>query len=325
MTNRIRNGDASAGARPLLRPSVVELDYEHIDPRNVDIAFLERSLAALRGLPLGGNIRVVVTSQMDASLASRVDRCYSGPFRQQRIIGRVTAKTVTDLSSSTEILLDATTLLPGVRDHLDGSVERLLLHEGHHLVLRDRSEDAHACVRPARAADPAIEAFVWMGALALEEFRIEYALCREGEFGVSYEQQLPAMLSDWHAGLADTGANWNATNAQRTLEMTNEIITRAAYVAAEHVCGNEVSEEILANSHWRSLVGDCWPTLLHVVESVPSAEQRLRPTELARAVRDMAALAEVWCERIGFKLCADAAGLSLLPLNETSSADRPAA
>lgn len=325
MMSRPQRQDATAGATPLVRRSVVEVDYEFVDPRNLDAAFLERSLAALRELPLGGNIRVVVTSQMDASLASRVDQRYSGPFQQRRIIGLVTAKTVTDLSSSTEILLDAITLQTDVRDHLDGSVERLLLHEGHHLVLRDQGEDAHECVRSACSADFAGEASAWMGALALEEFRIECALCREGEFGVPYEQQLPAMLSDWHAGLADAGANWNTNSAQRTLEMTNEIITRAAYVAAEHLCGNPVSQTILENSHWQSLVGGCWPMLLRVVEAIPSAEQRLRPTELDAAVRDMAAVAEAWCERIGFRLCAEADGFSVLPLNEIESVDRSAA
>jgi hypothetical protein len=325
MTSPPQRQDATAGATPPVRRSVVEVDYEFVEPRNVDAAFLDRSLAALRELPLGGNIRVVVTSQMDASLASRVDQRYSGPFQQRRIIGRVTAKTVTDLSSSTEILLDAITLQADVRDHLDGSVERLLLHEGHHLVLRDRGEDAHECVRSAGTADFAAEAFLWMGALALEEFRIECAMCREGEFGVPYERQLPAMLSDWHAGFAEAGTSWNANSAQRTLEMTNEIITRAAYVAAEHLCGNPISPVIVESIHWQSLVGGCWPLLLRVVEAIPPAEQPMRPTELQAAVRDMAALAEAWCRHIGFTLCPEDDGFSVLPLNEIQSADRSAA
>jgi hypothetical protein len=325
MTDRAQRRDATAGVTPLDRRSVVEVDYEFVDPRNVDTAFLNRSIAALRGLPLGGNIRVVVTSQMDTSLALRVDRCYSGPFRQQRIIGRVTAKTVTDLSSSPEILLDAITLQPDVRDHLDGSVERLLLHEGHHLVLRDRGEDAHECVRKANAADSAEEAALWMGALALEEYRIECALCREGEFGVPYERQLPPMLGEWRSALAAAGEAWNAMQAQRTLELTNEIITRAAYVAAEHVCGNVVPEAIVGSDDWASLVGECWPMLLRIVDAAPSAESRLQPPKLSALVREMAALAEVWCERIGFSLCVEADGLFVLPLTEIASADRPAA
>jgi hypothetical protein len=164
-----------------------------------------------------------------------------------------------------------------------------------------------------------------MGALALEEYRIECALCREGEFGVPYERQLPPMLSDWCSALAAAGVRWNAIQAQRTLEVTNEIMTRAAYVAAEHMCGNAVPEAILGSDDWASLVGECWPMLLRIVETVPSAESPLEPTKLGALVREMAALAEVWCERIGFNLCAEADELFVVPLTEIASADRPAA
>lgn len=316
--------DSTRGEIPRSPRPVTELDYEYVDSRNLDARFLVNALAPLQELPLTGNIRVVVTSRMDASLAARVEDCYSGPFQQSRIMGRVTAKTVTDQSSSTEILVDAAALQPEARLHVDGSLERVLGHEGRHLVLREKGEDAHSCIRALCPADAVEEALGWMGALAVEEYRIEAALCERGEYGISYDEQLPPALEEWHQALAVAGEKWGSGQGSAVLELTNEIITRSAYVAAAHRFGRPLAEATTNGEHWASLIGETWLVLLRLTEEIPSADVRVEQKVLVPIVRDVAALAQVWCKRIGFEIASDGEGLFLWPLN-VAAADRPAA
>jgi len=213
--------ESSSAAHQVRNQVVVEIDFEHVDRVRVDAVILEREVAPLWKLPLPGNIRVVVTGEMRKSLAARVDRCYSDPFQQERIIGRVTAKTVTDLTSSTEILVDACVLQPHVHPHLDGPLRRLLCHEGHHLVLRHNGEDAHSAVRAARPSDLAAEAITWIAALAVEEFRIESALVADGLHGVPYDVQLPPALEDWHRELTIAGKCWGTGEGDKVLGIAN--------------------------------------------------------------------------------------------------------
>jgi hypothetical protein len=320
-----RGGDSSAGAPQLLRHPVVELGFEYVDERNVDRAFLEQAMTPLRELPLAGNIRVVVTSQMDDSLAARVNERYIEPFHQGRIIGRVTAKTVTDQSSSTEILLDAAALLPNVRLHIDGGIQRLLGHEGHHLVLRDRGEDARSCVRATCANENTAEGAIgWIAALAVEEYRIEAALCAQGVYGLSYDDELPPALFDWYETLAVAGEFWGSGQGERILTVTNEIITRSAHVAAAHRFGHPLTDSTLSSSHWTALIGHSWQKLLLLTERIPPATARVELPELTAMVRDVAGLVGSWCKLIGFELVTDTDGFYLWPLNVVS-VDRSAA
>jgi hypothetical protein len=296
------------------RLAVVELGFEFVDERNVDIAFLQDALSSLRGLPLAGNVRVVVTSEMARSLAARIDRYYSTPFHQKRIMGRVTAKTVTDHASSTEILVDAVALQPDVRSHVDASLERVLAHEGRHLVLRQRGEDAHSCVR---ALSPTPEDLtIWIAALAIEEYRIETALCANGSFSLAYEHVLPGALDDWSAALTTAMDKWGSNQGPILLELANEIITRSAYVAAAHHNGEPLGNALLSHPAWTKLVGECWDDLLELTQHAPSADETVEMDDLLRIITEAARLVASWCAHLGFRIDADEGGPYLIAVEE---------
>src|SRR5437879_6379261 len=75
------NEDADASESGATTSATFEIGFEYVNPANVDQARLGQALTPLSSIPLTGNVRVVVTSDMAESLASRVQSSYSGPFR----------------------------------------------------------------------------------------------------------------------------------------------------------------------------------------------------------------------------------------------------
>jgi hypothetical protein len=324
------NASISEPADHSSRPPTIEVSFEHVHPRNLDCRLLERATTHLAELPLGGNVRVVVTSQLDDSLEARLDSTYTVPFRKNRVgVGRVIAKTVTDKTSSTEILLDAIALLPGVRDHTDVSLGRLLSHEGLHLVLRARGEDAHTIVRTLlRPRDAVEETLYWMAALALEEYRIERYLCGCGSFATEpYELEMPRILEDYYDAFAHVALSWGAADREvgrEVVEMTNDLMSKVAFVAAEHKVRGAISDSVVGSLHWRALIGPAWTELVRAGADIPDASVALPELELKAAVEAFAAVAAAWCEHIGFRLDIDG-GLCVAPLHVEEAAPVPAA
>jgi hypothetical protein len=186
-------------------------------------------------------------------------------------------------------------------------------------VLRDRGEDANACVRALGELDPARKTFAWMAALAVEEYRIESALCQAEHQATPYDEQLPPVLAEWLAIVEEAGASWGPDKAVPIIQTTSEIITRCAYVAAEEHFGTPLKAAVTESEEWRYLVGDCWPRLLAVMKDLPCADVSLSEDELTSKVRDVAALVQEWCDAIGFELSSEDGDLCVMPLNEVAS------
>lgn len=310
-----------ADPSPEVPPAIIEIDFEYVHRDNVDCEILERTAVVLKALPLSGNIRIVVTSQMDDSLSSRISETYSVPFRQMRTgVGFVTAKTVTDKSSSTEILVDARALLPGVREHTDVSLGRLLQHEGLHIVMRQREEDAHTVVRTMEAGKDCAEVeLLWMGALALEELRIERSLCSRGSFATEpYSEEMPRILVDLYDAFADLGNCWGSPGAetgQKTVELVGYLMSKVAFVAAEQLVHAAIPEETIDSRDWRALIGPNWDELMRLGREVPDALSPLGAKERAAAAERVATIAAAWCEHIGIRLEDDNGELCVVPLH----------
>jgi hypothetical protein len=301
--------DADASEAGATTSATIEIDFEYVNPANVDQATLEQALAPLASIPLTGNVRVVVTSDMAESLASRVQSSYSDPFRVDRVgAGRVTAKTVTDLAASTEILIDAVALLPDLRGHTEISLRRLMRHEGLHLLLRLHSEDAHSVVRALEPCNEADKSYYWMAALALEEFRIERHLCSRGSFvSESYDDEMPRVLHDYYSEFETVARSWGSDSDApvRILSMTNDLVSKVAFVVGQHDVRPAVSDAVIGSLHWRAMIGPAWNAFRASVTSVPDAGERLTAEQLKPIVVEFAAVVASWCEHIGFRLLDD--------------------
>jgi hypothetical protein len=255
---------------------------------------------------------------MAASLASRVQSSYSGPFRVDRVgAGRVTAKTVTDLAASTEILIDAVALLPDLRGHTEITLRRLVWHEGLHLLLRRHLEDAHSVVRALEPCNAADKSYYWMAALALEEFRIERYLCGLGSFvSESYDDEMPRILADYYAAFEKVGKSWHSNpEPTRILSMANGLVSKVAFVVGEQGVRPAVSDAVIGALHWRALIGPAWDAFQASMIAVPDAGERLTTEQLRLIVVEFAGVVASWCERIGFELLNEG-GLYLKPLYE---------
>lgn len=315
------NGDASATSPS---PTTVEVGFEFVHPANVDRDRLERAVAPLKRLQLAGSIRVVVTSDMPASLAPRVQPSYSAPFRVDRVgAGRVIAKTVTDLSSSTEILLDAVVLQPELREHTEMSLVRLIEHEGLHLLLRSRGEDAHSLERALATSSEADVAYLWLAALAIEEFRIERCICARGSFASeSYAEEMPRVLADYREAFDAAGAAWgvNPDAPGDVVAMTNDLMSKVACMVAQNDFDPAVSETLLASKDWRDFVGATWGKFVACAADIPDAGHALDgQTARDLVMRFMNGVVRPWCKQLGFIL-RDEGGLVVEPLTEVGAA-----
>lgn len=309
--------DADAGRGVSERDALAPIDIscEHVHPDNVDKAMIERAAIPLRRLPLREAPRIVVTGDLEASYGERVSRFFADPFRQERLVGRVIAKTVTDKDSSTVILLDAAALEPGVRN--SGTLSRLLLHEGLHLLLRDRGEDAHAAVRDMNPSSEIDTILYWIAALALDEYRVETQLCGEGNFlTISLEAELTSILAAYRSVFDEIGANWGEAAAQRLLPLASGLMDKLALAAAENKVRVGLGERLLENEDWKGFIGDHWMRMRMVLERLPAAKTKMAADDLFVAIRSLAAIAAGWCEQLGFRL-EDDGGLCLQPLRQS--------
>ena len=315
------NGDASATSPS---PTTVEVGFEFVHPANIDRDRLELAIAPLKRLPLGGSVRVVVTSDMRASLALRVQPSYSAPFRVDRVgAGRVIAKTVTDLSSSTEILLDAVVLQPELREHTEMSLARLIEHEGLHLLLRSRGEDAHSLERALATSNEADVAYLWLAALVVEEFRIERCICARGSFVTeTYADEMSRVLADYRTAFDLAGSAWGSPDAAAdVVAMTNDLMSKVACMAAQHEFDPAVNETLLASKDWREFVGTAWNKFVACASEIPDASNALDDQAASvLVVRFMNGVVRPWCKQLGFILH-DEGGLVVEPLTEVGAVD----
>jgi hypothetical protein len=310
---RTEGADASAD-RVVTAPSI-NVSFEYVHPNNVDLDRLDRALQPLRGLQLAGSVQVVVTSDLAASHKSRVHKKWSAPFDVDRVgTGRVIAKAVTDQDASTAILLDAVVLLPSMQGHTDMSSPRLVWHEGIHLLLRDRGEDAHTLVEHGRAAtsSEAERTLMWMSALALEEYRIERALCEIGSFATEpYEEEMPRILDDAFADIARKAPYWSSdsTVPAAVLATMNAIVSKVAFLVAQHDLVPAVDKTVISSLSWRALVGPGWDAMRETAAKIPHALVPVDADELRSHVAAFAKRAEEWCAHVGIRLGDDPDGV----------------
>ena len=240
---------------------------------------------------------------MDKSYGDRVGSWYSDPFAAVRMSGQVTAKTVRCKDTQLdEVLVDAVILTPEIRDRMDTSVTRLLMHEGYHLLLRQARENAEFLMR-GNDARTAYEDFAWIAAIALEEVRIESALCSQGFFlNVTTDDLVRRLIADAAGAMEKARALFTTGGSDLVRPHFAELAVRAAYAMAAENAGAALTEHVLESSGWKRWGPPDWAQLLCVARDAPDARHRVEHALLLDKAKRLIPLLERWLEKIGFRL-----------------------
>jgi hypothetical protein len=294
-------------------PSTVNVEFEHVHPLNIDGRLVDAAVSGLAGLPLSGEVSLVITGQMKSSYGERIGGEYRESFTDERVsAGRVVAKVVTR-DGRAEILLAATVIARGMEGHRDMPLSRLVRHEGLHLLLRQREEDVHHLMGAPVTESQTLVA--WMAALALEEYRIELSLCREGSFASRcHADEMPAMLRDYIEEFGLLGARWGEPDcATDALSMTNDLIVKLALMAAEEAIQPSVGEVLVTSEPWQTLIGSNWDAMGTAISTLPDALISA-PEQARTAIEHFKPVVIEFCRRVGFQLVDGPDGVYVEPI-----------
>lgn len=286
------------------------ITVEYVEERNLDLDLIRESWGLLRMLPLPQPVTIVVTGDMALSLEVHEHQLYRS-WTALRTSGKVTAKAVIDAHGRMAILVDAgrvpadpfgansTARPPGA--HSDAPLERLLEHEGLHLIVRARHEGADVTRCECEFdGDHAFDQFRMIAALAVEEFRVEREQCTAGhhlagDAVATIRRDLDTYRNSFTKAFAFGGA-FAASSA------LNDLAVQLAAVVAEHLSGNELDAQLREEARWHQVVGPAWDNLIRELELVPGALTKISSADLDAAIGSLAVALREWFTRLGFTL-----------------------
>jgi hypothetical protein len=286
------------------------IEVEHVEERNLDLDLIRESWGLLRTLPLQEPVTIVVTGDMAQSLDEYEYQLFRS-WTALRTAGKVTAKAVMDAHGRMAILVDAervpadpfganrTARPPGAQS--DAPLERLLEHEGLHLVVRARQEGADVTRCECEYdGDYAFDQFRMIAALAVEEFRVERAQCAAGRYlAGDAVATIRRDLDTYRISFAKAFTSGGAFAASSAL---NDLAVQLAAVVAEHLSGNALDAQLREEARWHQVVGPAWDHLIRELEPMPGALTKVSRVDLDVAIRSLAAALRDWFTRLGFTL-----------------------
>jgi hypothetical protein len=288
------------------------ISVEHVEHRNLELDLIRASWGLLRELPLPERIAIVATGDLRGSCEDREMELYR-TWSSFRTSGRVTSKAVVTADGQQFILLDARLVLreqfdsgaqralPEALAHTECSLERLLEHEGLHLVIRAHGEGADVTFCECQLdGDRAFDQFRMMASLALEEFRVEREQCEADRFlDKNTSATLPLEMQRYRDVFVQGFAQGGGVAASRAL---NDLAMEIAAVVAAHMSGDALDQLLFAETRWQQIVGPTWDMLVRELEGVPGALTRMTGVDLGVAIDGLARCLSEWFVRLGFTL-----------------------
>lgn len=290
----MNSADEPLAAQPDAQ-ALIELSFDDVDPNKLMTDSLFEGIDKLAGLSLPGYVRVIVTAEFEECFEEHVKPKYSECFTQRRVGGFVPAKTVTDGGSST-ILVDVQALFPDVAEQLSCPLSRILEHEGHHLLLRARHEDAHTTHCRGADCDTPTGWLKLLAALAIEEFRVESALTTVGSFKEENTECAEALDLVWRcldALRAETEPD--ARDGELGVLFRDLVVLVAERVAGR--CGEQSIPNDLT-SH--PSVSAIWSRFSATLAEIPASDVPITGAALKEHVGAVAVLLEEWLHHLGF-------------------------
>lgn len=261
---------------------------------------------------------VIVTTDLQASVRehfSHDDRYAS--YSTVRGGGQVAAKTVTH-SSGPAIFVDHDLFNSATLE----DNERLLAHEGGHVVAERRQEEFVSRHHMAGTQEE-YDMLAAIG-IAIEEFRIERELAgmgyAEGPMGHldSMGWMLHTMSIDLLAALLDPEAGASPTVLREKVTSVLADFSKVLGYAAGPVVAkhggvfplNRLDDHGVAN--WDDYVGDHWVTLVNVLSDIPGIGTPMTADEIESALATALDWYRQWMEHVGFTLTVVPDGVSFV-------------
>lgn len=297
--------DEYASREPILK-------VEYLDPRNVELELIKASWGRLRELPLDDTLAIVVTADLRGSCEEREVELYR-TWSAFRTAGQVTSKAVVAPDGQRFIFVEARLVLRELFDfegmpalpealvHTECSLERLLEHEGLHLVIRARGEGADVtCCECQVGGDRAADQFRMIASLALEEFRVEREQCEAGRFlDKNVSATIPLDMQRYRSAFLKSFSAGGGEAAASTL---NDLAMELAAIVAAHIAGDQLDQRLFAETRWQQIVGPAWDELVRELEQVPGALTRVDRLQLDSAIDALARCLQGLFGRLGFTL-----------------------
>ena len=275
--------------------ALIELSFGDFDPNKLATDSLFEGIDKLAGLSLPGFVQVIVTAEFEESFEEHVKPKYSECFTQRRVGGVVLAKTVTDGGSST-IILDVRALIPDVAEQLSCPLSRILEHEGQHLLLRARHEDAHTTHGRSADCETPTGCLKLLAALAIEEFRVESALTRVGSFkdeNNECTEVLHLVARQLDVLRAETAPD--ACDAELGVCFRDLVV-----LVAERVAGRCGEQPIPYDFTSHPAVSVTWSRFSATLADIPASDVPITGATLNEHVDAVAVLLEEWLHHLGF-------------------------
>jgi hypothetical protein len=279
-------------------------DVEFAHPKQIDRRRAEQALAALPVVGTPERMRVILTGDMFQSL-ERHDERHDPRFTRSRTTGIVGAKTLHHRQGTATVLIDAGFFEGKLGDSGMDFLRRLVRHEGYHVVLGERNEDTDCVFR--RLQPPEARGYcLGIGAIAVDEYRIERALWAEGYPDEGRAHDLSTILPEARQQFRDAVVmRYDREPIDRTMRSAvtvfNQLSTHMAYVAAEPAAVK--TKGIAAVEHerdWERLIGTTWEEFERILQDVPDAREPSRE-RIDAAIEALAWQHEAWFAHIGFR------------------------
>jgi hypothetical protein len=274
--------------------ALIELSFSDLDPDKLQTDSLLDGVDRLAALSLPGFVQVIVTGDFEEAFDD-VKPTYSECFTQARIGGVAFAKTVTDGGSSI-ILVDVKALFPDVASQLSCPLSRILEHEGQHLLLRARHEDAHTTHYRLADRETPKGWLALLAAFAIEEFRVEAALTKSGSFKHEDAACVEA-LGLVSCKIKSLRAETDPDELDKEFKIClRDLVMLAAERAAGCCGGQDVPDSITGHL----ALGAIWPRFSGALALIPASDIAIREADLNEHACALAALLEEWLRHLGF-------------------------
>lgn len=271
------------------------------------LSAVEAGLAAIGADDDG--VTVVITDDFTGTVRTITDTPDYGTSRGAGVVG---AKTISTDAGSI-IVLNAPEFRR--RDNV-ADVERILAHEGGHVLINRRGETVTGRRHLAGSAEWRWILFC-VGALALDEFRIERALAELGYPAPEscdpdhFEPTMFAVNAEILDACVDPASGRNPAHfAQRVVHTQDWLSKYLAYAAPFYPAGPPRSGAApLARANWSDYIGDNhWNQRMALYSTVPSARTVVSDADLDAALRKALDLEIALLRLLGFEYTTERGG-----------------
>lgn len=277
--------------------------FEGVQEGQLDNARVSAAKEELeRRCPAPGRVTAVVAeSLVDAVRARTRDKQEAASYSSGRIFGEVGAKTMLPVDGKTDVVFDARLFKPG-SVFASADTSRIAAHEGLHVAMNQRSEtlsDIH--VRRKLPGMTRETTFVAFAGIAVEEYRVERALCSESWWpspaNVSYAfgRCRDAMVEASDARGRGGGV---LDYCRAVLTAFHELTVQFAYIAGEELAGGGPVSRGQAGWDW--LAGPAFDDYLDALDHIPSATVATSRDELDGYAFELVEPLDQWLRQIGF-------------------------